>query len=52
MKVEVYGGDHASWEQAVLLALHDKGIGYRLRWLPTFEAFKQWGVLMPAEMKL
>ena len=52
MKVEVYGGDHSSWEQAVLLALHDKGIGYRLRWLPTFEAFKQWGVLMPAEMKL
>lgn len=46
MKVEVYGGDHSSWVQAVTLALHENGIEYRLRWLPPFEAFKQWTGLM------
>lgn len=29
MKVEVYGGDHSPWVQAVLLALHEKGIDHR-----------------------
>ena len=28
MKVEVYGGNHSPWVQAVLLALHDKQIDH------------------------
>ena len=48
MKVEVYGGNHSPWVQAVLLALHEQGIEHNLRQVPPFEALKQWGVLMPA----
>ena len=48
MKVEVYGGNHSPWVQAVLLALHEQGIEHSLRQVPPFEALKQWGVLMPA----
>ena len=48
MKVEVYGSNHSPWVQAVLLALHEKGIDHALYQLPPLEAFKQWGVLMPA----
>ena len=48
MKVEVYGGYHSPWVQAVLLALHDADVEHRVRQVPPFEAVKQWGVLMPA----
>jgi glutathione S-transferase len=48
MKVEVYGGDHSPWVQAVLLTLHEKKIEHSERQLPPFEAFKQWGVMQPA----
>ena len=48
MKVEVYGGSHSPWVQAVLLALHDRDIEHSLRSLPPLEALKHWGVLMPA----
>ena len=48
MKVEVYGGNHSPWVQAVLLALHEQGIEHNVRQVPPFEALKQWGVLMPA----
>ena len=30
MKVEVYGGYHSPWVQAVLLALHDAGVEHRV----------------------
>ena len=48
MKVEVYGGYHSPWVQAVLLALHDADVEHRVGQVPPFEAVKQWGVLMPA----
>ena len=48
MKVEVYGGNHSPWVQAVLLALHEGGIEHSLRPLPPFETFERWGVFMPA----
>lgn len=48
MKVEVYGLNHSPWVQAVLLALHEKGIEHTLHQLPPLKAFKQWGVFMPA----
>ena len=47
MKVEVYGGNHSPWVQAVLLALHDKQIDHELRPLPPFATFRKWGVFMP-----
>ena len=47
MKVEVYGGYHSPWVQAVT-ALHDADVEHRVRQVPPFEAVKQWGVLMPA----
>ena len=48
MKVEVYGGKHSPWVQAVLLALHEKDIEHTLHSIPPLEAFKRWGVYMPA----
>ena len=48
MQVEVYGGNHSPWVQAVLLALHDKGIEHNLRQVPPLETLQKWGVLMPA----
>lgn len=48
MKVDVYGGYHSPWVQAVLLALHDAGVEHRVRQVPPLEALRQWGVLMPA----
>ena len=48
MKVELYGGDHSPWVNAVMLALHEKGIEYSSTQVPPFETLKQWGVLMPA----
>ena len=48
LNVEVYGGNHSPWVQAVLLALHDKGIAHSLRQVPPIEAMKKTGVLMPA----
>ena len=48
MKVDVYGGYHSPWVQAVLLALHDAGVEHRVRQVPPLEAVRQWGVLMPA----
>ncbi len=48
MKVEVYGGDHSPWVNAVLQALHEKGIEHSSTQVPPLEVFKQWGVLMPA----
>ncbi|HCD26870.1 MAG TPA: hypothetical protein DER02_05095 [Gammaproteobacteria bacterium] len=48
MKVEVYGGHHSPWVQAVLLGLREKGIDHSLRALPPYATFKKWGLLMPA----
>ena len=48
MKVEVYGGDHSPWVQAVLLALHEKKIDKSERLIPPFDTLKQWGLLQPA----
>ena len=48
MNVKVYGFTHSPWVQAVLLALHDKGIEYELFLRPPYKVFKQWGVYMPA----
>ena len=48
MKVKVYGGDHSPWVNAVLLALHERGIEHSLRQVPPLETIKKWGVLMPA----
>ena len=46
--VEVYGGTHSPWVQAVLLGLEERGIGHTLRSTPPWECLKKWGVLMPA----
>ena len=48
MKIALYGFTHSPWVQAVLLALHDKGIEYELFLRPPYKVFKQWGVYMPA----
>ena len=48
MKVKVYGFNHSPWVQAVLLALHDKGIKYNLVQIPPYKVFSKWGVYMPA----
>ena len=48
MKVKVYGFNHSPWVQAVLLALHDKGIKYNLLQIPPSKVFNKWGVYMPA----
>ncbi|MGI9325653.1 MAG: hypothetical protein ACR2PZ_10570 [Pseudomonadales bacterium] len=48
MKVEIYGHNHSPWVQAVLLALHEKGIEHSLRPLPPLATLKHWGVFMPA----
>ena len=48
MKIALYGFTHSPWVQAVLLALHDKGIEYDLFLRPPYKVFKQWGVYMPA----
>ena len=48
MNVKVYGFNHSPWVQAVLLALHDKGIKHRVYINPPPEVFKKWGVYMPA----
>ena len=48
MKIDLYGFTHSPWVQAVLLALHDKGIEYDLFLLPPYKVFKKWGVYMPA----
>ena len=45
MKVDVYGGNHSPWVQAVLLALHDKQIDHELRSLPPFATFRKWASL-------
>ena len=43
MRVEVYGGKHSPWVQAVLLALHEKGIEHILHPLPPLVAgLRQW----------
>jgi len=48
MEVKVYGFNHSPWVQAILLALHDKQIKHDLYQIPALEAFKQWGIFMPA----
>ena len=47
MNVEVYGGNHSPWVQAVLLGLHEKGIDYSLRSTPPIDVLKSSGVFMP-----
>jgi len=48
MSVKVYGFTHSPWVQAVLLALCDKELEYKLYVRPPYEVFKKWGVYMPA----
>tara|TARA_B100001287_G_C22439137_1_gene415126 strand:- start:1 stop:312 length:312 start_codon:yes stop_codon:yes gene_type:complete len=48
MKIALYGFPHSPWVQAVLLALHDRGIEYDLFLRPPYKIFTQWGVYMPA----
>tara|TARA_B100000575_G_scaffold261156_1_gene234616 strand:+ start:235 stop:1074 length:840 start_codon:yes stop_codon:yes gene_type:complete len=48
MKIALYGFPHSPWVQAVLLALHDRGIEYDLFLRPPYKVFTQWGVYMPA----
>lgn len=47
-RVQVYGAPHSPWVQAVLLGLHDAGIGHSLTTLPTLKLFIESGVMMPA----
>jgi glutathione S-transferase len=44
----VYGQTHSPWVQAVLLGLHHRGISHDLTTVPPLEAFRQWGIYMPA----
>ena len=48
MHVEVYGGFHSPWVQAVLLGLHDRNIDYSVTAIPPFETFVSEGITMPA----
>lgn len=47
-RVDVYGGVHSPWVQAVLLELHDAGIPHSLTSVPPLETFFKSGVTMPA----
>lgn len=47
--VTVFGTDHSPWVQAVLLALSDRGIAYRLRpFPPSVGAYLRGGLVMPS----
>jgi|TARA_B110000003_G_scaffold269516_1_gene300669 glutathione S-transferase len=48
--VIIYGGDHSSWVQAVLLGLHLKGVEYKVTTFPPRKLFKHSGILMPAQL--
>ena len=48
MRVEVYGGFHSPWVQAVLLGLHDRKIDCVVTALPPLETFVSEGITMPA----
>ena len=46
--IRLYGNDHSPWVQAVMLGLHEKNLTYVRSTVPSFEAFKKWGPMMPA----
>lgn len=45
--VDIYGGDHSPWVQAVLLGLHDEGVAHTFTTAPPFTVFRKSGVKMP-----
>ena len=45
--VDLYGGDHSPWVQAVLLGLHDRGVAHSLTTVPPLSVFRKSGVTMP-----
>ena len=46
--VDLYGNDHSSWVQSVLLCLYNKNICCNLRTILTLSLFFKSGVMMPA----
>ena len=48
MQVNVYGGYHSPWVQAVLLGLHDRRIDHAVTALPPLETFVSDGITMPS----
>lgn len=47
MKIDVYGGYHSPWVQAVLQGLHDREINHSITALPPLNSFLATGVTMP-----
>lgn len=46
--IQLYGNDHSPWVQAVMLGIHQKQLPNTRTTVPPWEAFSQWGVMMPA----
>ena len=44
----LYGNNHSPWVQAIMMALHEKRLGYSRRTVPPMEVFSKWGPMMPA----
>jgi hypothetical protein len=44
----LYGNNHSPWVQAIMMALHEKQLGYSRTTVPPLEVFSKWGPMMPA----
>ena len=44
----LYGNNHSPWVQAIMMALHEKHLGYSRTTVPPLEVFSKWGPMMPA----
>ena len=44
----LYGNNHSPWVQAIMMALHEKRLGYSRTTVPPLEVFSKWGPMMPA----
>ena len=47
-QIQVYGGNHSPWVQAVLLGVYDKRIPHTVRTVPPLTVFLNSGIMMPA----
>lgn len=46
--IMLYGNNHSPWVQAIMMALHEKHLGYSRTTVPPLEVFSKWGPMMPA----
>ena len=46
--IMLYGNNHSPWVQAIMMALHEKQLGYLRTTVPPLQVFLKWGPMMPA----